>query len=51
MAGRQRLLGQQGIDVFQSNLSRGFYRGLEPQTLAENLNRFQPEWTGGYVRL
>jgi hypothetical protein len=51
MACGQRLLSQPGIDVFQSNLSRGFYRGLEPKALAENLNRFQPGWTGGYVPL
>lgn len=51
MAFGQRLLGQEGIEVFQSNLSRGFYRGLEPQTLAANLNRYQPGWTGGYVGL
>ena len=48
MACGRRLLGRQGIDVFQSNLSRGFYRGLEPQTLAANLNRYQPGWIGGY---
>jgi ABC-type bacteriocin/lantibiotic exporter with double-glycine peptidase domain len=49
MACGQRLPRQQGFDVFQSNLRRGFYKGLEPQALAENLNRFQPGWKGFYA--
>jgi hypothetical protein len=49
MACGQRLLDQQGIRVFQSNLASGFWRGLTPQDLAANLNRFQPGWKGGFV--
>ncbi len=51
MAAGQRLLRRAGIDAFQSNLARRFYRGLEPKELAANLNRFQPGWQGGFVEL
>jgi hypothetical protein len=49
MACGRLLLCKQGVAVFQSNLTRGFHRGLEPETLAENMSRFQPGWKGGYV--
>jgi ABC-type bacteriocin/lantibiotic exporter with double-glycine peptidase domain len=49
MACGQRLLERYGVRVFQSNLASGFYRGLEPRTLAENLNRYHKGWIGGYV--
>lgn len=39
---------QEGIEVFQSNLTQGFYKGLTPKDLAANLNRFKPGWTGGF---
>jgi len=49
MACGQRILAGDGINVFQSNLTRGFNRGLEPEVLAANLNRFQTGWRGGYA--
>ncbi len=48
MACGQRVLRQEGIEVFQSNLTQGFYKGLTPKDLAANLNRFKPGWTGGF---
>ena len=48
MACGQRVLRQEGIEVFQSNLTQGFYKGLTPQDHAANLNRFKPGWTGGF---
>jgi len=45
----QQLLAERGIQVFQSNPARGWYRGLTPQALAENLNRFSLGWQGGYL--
>ena len=48
MACGQRILAKDGIEVFQSNLTHGFYKGLTPQDLASNLNRFKPGWTGGF---
>jgi RHS repeat-associated protein len=49
MACGQRLLANEGIYVFQSNLARGFYRGLTPEQLAANLNRFSPGFQGFYA--
>jgi hypothetical protein len=49
MACGQRLLANEGITVFQSNLARGFYRGLTPEQLAANLNRFSPGYRGFYT--
>jgi RHS repeat-associated protein len=49
MACGQRLLASEGIAVFQSNLTRGFYRGLTPERLAANLNRFSPGFRGFYA--
>ena len=46
MACGQRLLTEQGISVFQSNLTKGFYKGLTPESLAANLNRHQSGWQG-----
>ena len=46
MACGQRLLAEQGIKVFQSNLMKGFYRGLTPEKLAANMNRHQSGWQG-----
>jgi hypothetical protein len=46
MACGQKLLSEQGISVFQSNLTKGFYKGLTPENLAANLNRQQPGWKG-----
>jgi hypothetical protein len=40
MACGQRLLAGEGLSVFQSNLAKGFYRGLTPQQLVKNLNQF-----------
>lgn len=48
MACGQRLLGEQGVTVFQSNLTKGFYKGLSPENLAANMNRFKPGWKGFY---
>lgn len=45
----QQLLAERGVRVFQSNLAKGWYRGLTPQALAENLNRFSSGWKGGYL--
>ena len=42
-----QLLRESGIDVFQSNLTRGWFKGLTPEQLAANLNEFQTGWTGG----
>ncbi|WP_437225942.1 hypothetical protein SH661x_004322 [Planctomicrobium sp. SH661] len=49
MACGQHVLGDAGIDVFQSNLATGFFGGLTPQDLAANINKFQPGWVGGFV--
>lgn len=49
MACGQHLLRRLGFDVFQSNLRRGFYKGLEPGALAENLSRYQAGWKGFYA--
>jgi Peptidase C39 family len=51
MACGQQLLKEAGVEVFQSNLTEKFYRGLTPETLAENLNRFLPGWRGVYTYL
>ena len=51
MACGQRLLLEQGINVFQSNLAKGFYKGLTPENLAKNLNRHQPGWKGFMAEL
>ena len=51
MACGQRLLSEQGINVFQSNLAKGFYKGLTPENLAKNLNRHQPGWKGFMAEL
>lgn len=45
----QALLAERGIQVFQSNLTQGWYRGLTPQSLAANMNRFSAGWKGGYL--
>jgi ABC-type bacteriocin/lantibiotic exporter with double-glycine peptidase domain len=45
----QQLLEEEGVQVFQSNLTRGWYRGLTPKDLAGNLNRFSVGWKGGYL--
>ncbi len=45
----QQLLAEKGVQVFQSNLTKGWYRGLTPRALAENLNRFSFGWKGGYL--
>lgn len=44
-----QLLREAGLDVFQSNLTSGFFRGMTPETLASNLNKFQPGWQGYYA--
>ena len=44
-----QLLRESGLDVFQSNLTTGFYRGMTPETLAANLNKFQSGWKGFYA--
>jgi hypothetical protein len=49
MACGQRILVAEGISVFQSNLTRGFYRGLTAEQLAANLNRFSPGLKGFYA--
>ena len=49
MACGQFILNSKGLLVFQSNLAKGFFKGLEPSTLARNLNAFQKGWKGGYV--
>ena len=46
MACGQKLLTEQDIHVFQSNLTDGFYRGLTPEQLARNMNKFDNNWTG-----
>jgi hypothetical protein len=46
MASGQRLLAEEGITVFQSNLSRGFYKGLTPSQLASNMNQHSSGWVG-----
>lgn len=48
MACGQRLLANQGIKVYQSNLANGFYKGLSPENLAKNMNQFQLGWKGFY---
>ncbi|MBI3423445.1 MAG: hypothetical protein HY011_10955 [Acidobacteria bacterium] len=45
----QQLLAEKGVQVFQANLTQGWYRGLTPQALAENLNRFSHGRKGGYL--
>ena len=45
----QFVLKADGIIANQSNLAKGFFRGLEPGALANNLNKFQSGWKGGYV--
>ena len=47
MACGQRVLANEGIEVFQSNLAKGFWKGLTPEDLAANLNRFSSGWKGG----
>ena len=49
MACGQQLLREHGVEVLQSQLTNGFYRGIEPARLIENMNRFMPGWTGGYA--
>ena len=44
-----QLLRESGLDVFQSNLTSGWHRGLTPQALAQNMNGFQQGWRGGYA--
>ena len=46
MACGQKLLTEQDIHVFQSNLTDGFYKGLTPEQLARNMNKFDNNWTG-----
>jgi hypothetical protein len=45
----RRLLSQHGISAFVSNLTSGWYKGLSPDALANNLNKFMPGWRGGYT--
>lgn len=49
MACGQRLLAGEGLSVFQSNLARGFYKGLTPEQLAKNLNQFSSGFRGIYA--
>ena len=49
MACGQKLLAEQDVQVFQSNLTRGFYKGLTPDRLANNMNRFSNNWEGGMI--
>ena len=49
MACGQKLLAEQEIAVFQSNLSKWFYKGLEPDVLAVNMNQFGSGWKGLYT--
>jgi ABC-type bacteriocin/lantibiotic exporter with double-glycine peptidase domain len=49
MACGQRVLSQNGIEVFQSNLTNRFYRGLTPESLKNNMNKFLNEFRGGMV--
>lgn len=49
MACGQKLLLEEGVTVFQSNLSNGFYKGLTPETLASNMNKFSSGWKGFYA--
>ncbi|NUG71454.1 hypothetical protein PYR74_12850 [Acinetobacter bereziniae] len=51
MACGQKVLSERGIEVFQSNLAKGFYRGLTPEQLAKNINKFQSGWRGGMVNV
>ena len=46
MACGKRVLADQVIDVFQSNLANGFWKGLTPERLADNIGQFQSSWTG-----
>ncbi|MCP3168328.1 cysteine peptidase family C39 domain-containing protein [Myxococcus qinghaiensis] len=41
-----QLLKEAGIEAHQSNLTSGWFRGLKPDYLADNLNKFQPGWQG-----
>jgi hypothetical protein len=49
MACGQKLLAEEQITVFQSNLSKGFYKGLTPERLALNMNEFGAGWKGFYA--
>ncbi len=46
MACGQKVLSERGIEVFQSNLAKGFYKGLSPEQLAKNINSYQSGWKG-----
>jgi hypothetical protein len=47
--GYQLLKEIDGTSVHLSNLTRNWYKGLEPADLAMNMNRFGSGWTGGFL--